>query len=68
MDIRDFLFQSSIIRAKADIHFGIQVGVSMQGYSTKMQWKMNIHEWISMFYGYQSSISHAFTDIYLDIH
>jgi len=37
MDIRDFLFQSSIIRAKADIHFGIQVGVSMQGYSTKMQ-------------------------------
>ena len=31
-------------------------------------WNMNIHEWISMFSGYQSSITRVFIDINLDIH
>jgi len=33
VDINDFF--SSIINASVDIHIDIQVGISMQGYSTK---------------------------------
>jgi len=51
-----------------DIHIDIQAGISMQGHSA-----MDIRKkYISMngypcFYGYQSSIIHAFMDIHLDI-
>jgi len=68
MDIHDFRIQSSIIRARVDIHIDIQAGISMQGHSAtdirKQQISMNEYPY---FYVYQSSIIHAFMDIHLDI-
>jgi len=68
MDIHDFcmsvfnyLYQCGYRHwyLSRDIH----ARTSFNGYP----YTINIHEWISTFYGYQSSINNASTDIHLDI-
>jgi len=55
------------------LQFSIQVWIStlisMQGHFTMdVRGTWIFTKWISMFYGYQSSITHAFIDIHLDVH
>ena len=56
-----------------NLQFSIQVWISTliskQGYPCNgCPCNMNIYEWISIFYGYQSSFIHAFIAIHLDVH
>ena len=66
MDIHDFWI--SVFNYPYNcgyIHIDIQAQIS-----ECKEWisvKINIHKLISMFDGYQSSITHALMDIYLDI-
>jgi len=49
--------QSSIIHTSVDIHNDTQAGISMQGHSAMdIRKKISIRKWVSIFYGYQSSV------------
>jgi len=66
--------QSSILQTSVDIHEDIQAGI-LQSISA---WNKNIHEWVSIFCGYQCMIDithrypkkliYVLIDIYQDIH